>query len=226
MRLNLPRHNCVRFAISGEFTVDEDSDGEVLALMDSTEGHTHTDDDENTRVAFFGSRFRVAGINHQVRGILYRSVDVNDVRKMRTSITNERASDTLRRPPGTVRPISRLLDVAERMFGEIEVSCTAIFEYDVSNEFSSRVRFPIPLFVQDVGSGISHVEHAEFSRRINDEIEYRVSVSEDSDSLMHAVSFEENIPLDGKSIARLFDRARSISSGLIVQNGGDNHAQN
>ena len=224
MRLNLPKHNCVHFAVSSEFTVSEESDNEIQSLMDRTEGHAHQDEEGDTRVAFFGSKFRIAGITHRARGTLYRSVDDSDMPNMRMLITNERASEHLRRPPTGVRPVSYLLDAATRWFGEIEVSSNGIFDYEGSQGFQSRVRFPIPLFIQGDSSGITHVEHAEFSRRIDDDVKFRVSVSEDDESITHSISFENSIQLNQKSITQLFNTARSISSQLIVRIGGENDA--
>ena len=76
MRLDLPRYHCVRLTLSSEFTVSTERDADIRSLMNQTATHTHDpveSDEEGELVAFFGSRFRVGGITHQVRGTLGRT---------------------------------------------------------------------------------------------------------------------------------------------------------
>ena len=186
--------------------------------------HIHHHDEEDTHVAIFGSRSRIKGTTHRARGSLSRSVGVDDVRSIRLSITNDRASDTLPRPPADMRPVSTLIEASSRLFGPIRVACNAIFEYVESQGYRSRVRFPIPLIIQNDAAGITHIEQAQFSRRVDDDVEYRISVSEDSSSITHSLAFEITVPLDRKSIIQLLNNARSISSALIIRTGGENDA--
>ena len=192
--------------------------------MDQTASHIHHHDEEDSHVATFGSRFRIKGTTHRIRGSLSRSVSAHDVRSISLSITHDRASDTLPRPPADMRPVSTLIEASSRLFGPITVACDAVFEYVESQGYRSRVRFPIPLIIQDDAAGITHIERAQFSRRVDDDVEYRISVSESSSSITHSVAFETTVPLDRKSIIQLLNNARSISSRLIIRIGGENDA--
>ena len=64
----------------------------------------------------------------------------------------------------------------------------------------------MPMFVQSEESGVTHVEQAQFSRRVNDEIEYSISVYEDSDAITHVVEYKDTVQLDSKAISKLLDR--------------------
>lgn len=225
MRLNLPRYNCVRFRLSGEFSVPTDRDAELQSLMDQTATHTHDPiegSEEGTRVAFFGSRSRVGGITHQVVGSLERALR-EDVLGFTLSITYARASDSLPSPPREMRPVSRLVEAASRLFGPVSVTCSTVFEYDQRKGFKSKISFPMPLIVQEETDGITHLESARFSRRVNDDIRYRISVSnpKDTDSFSHSIDFESTLELNRKSVRELLDRARLISTRLLVREGGN-----
>lgn len=213
MRLNLPRHNCIYFGIRGEFTVSKDSDVEIQAFMDETEGHTH--DEDAMRIAFFGSRSRIEGTTHRVKGII-RSNDTEDGHTIRLSITNQRVRDTLPRPPAVIKPVSKLIEAAPHLFGTIEITCNATFEYDRTQNYNSKVRFPIPLVIQGDSVGLTHIEQAQFSRKVNDDVEYSISMSENSGSFKHFVEFKRTVALDWKSLRLLFDKARAISLQFIT----------
>jgi len=216
MRLNLPRYNCIHFEILGEFTVSKDADVEIQAFMEQTE--TRDLDEEGTRVAIYGSKSKIGGVTHGVHGSLYRSADEDDVPSFELRIVDERASDELPRPPATLRPVSYLVDASARLFGPVKAYCFAIFEYNESM-YQSKVRFPLPLIIQGSESGVTHVEEAQFSRRVNGDVEYRVSVSEGSSSITHLVNFETTVQLDRKSMSQLLDKARSFSGQLVVPTG-------
>ena len=225
MRLNLPRRNCIHFAILGEFTVSKDMDVEIQAFMEQTETRTIDLDGVETLVAFFGSKSRMGGATHSVRGRLERSVGENDLSLFNLWLDNEKAPDNLPRPPASVRPVSRLIEASSRWFGPIEISCFATFEYD-ETVYRSRVRFPLPMFVQSEGAGVTHVEQAQFSRRVNDEVEYSISVYEDSGVITHLVEFKDTIQLDSKATSQLLDRAHSISLQLVVRSERENDGHN
>ena len=217
MRLNLPRYNCIHFGISGEFTVSKDSDTEIQSFVNQTATHTHELTDERRRVALFGSRSRFGDINHRVLGSISRRQGSDEVHSVRLSITIDRAPDELPRPPSSFRPVSNVIDAASRLFGPIKISCDALFEYDQLH-YLSRASFPSAMIVQDGSAGITHIEGAQFSRRVNGEVEHRISVtpSEDGTSFAHSIDFETTVALDRKSMHRLFNRARSISRQLLI----------
>ena len=221
MRLNLPRRSCIHFAILGEFTVSSrDADAEIQAFMDQTETRTLDLDGEETRVAIFGSRSKIGGTTYGIRGSLYRSVGEENATSYQLSIVSERASDELPPPPAAMRRVSHLVEASSRLFGPIEMTCYAVFEYD-ETAYRSKVSFPFPLIVQSEQLGVTHVEEAQFSRRKNGDVQYRISVSKESPSITHSVDFETTAKLDGKSIAQLLDKARSFSSQLVVPIGDE-----
>ena len=221
MRLDLLRYNCVHFGIQSDFTVPKDNVA-INSLMDQTLGHSIQIDQDPVRVATFGSRSRIGGNTYQILGILRCITKKDDANAIRLSITVDKALDSLPRPPSGMRPISRLVDSATDLFGSVEVSCTCSFKFDEQQEYRSKVNFPMPLIVQDSSIGITHIEQAEFSRRINDDVEYRVTVSQDATSFGHLVEFDRAMQLNRGSIKRLFDDARSISSLLLIRTGGEN----
>ena len=225
MRLNLPRYNCIRFRLFSEFSVAMDRDAEFQSLMDQTATHTHDPiegSEEGTRVAFFGSRSRVKGITHKVLGSLERAPRENGL-GFTLSITYARAYDSLPSPPREMRPVSLLVDAASRLFGPVSVTCSTVFRYDQTEGFKSKISFPMPLIVQDETDGITHLESARFSRRDSGDIRYWISVSnsEDTESFSHSIDFESTLVLNPKSVRELLDRARSISTHLIILEGGD-----
>ena len=223
MRLNLPRHNCIHFRIIGTLTATNDVDVVLQALMDQTQTHTHEIEDEESRIAFFGSRSRVGGATHQVRGSIERSVGEDGVCSFLITMSSIRASESLQRPPNTMRPVSYMMDALSRLVGSIEITCIALFEYEESS-YDSTVAFPFPLMIQDGLSGVTHIEQAQFSRRLNDEVEYRISVTLGEASITHSVEFETNCGLDNRSISQLLMRAQSISSQLVVRSERVNNA--
>ena len=216
MRLNLPRHNCVHFEIVSEFTVPSDADADIQAFMDRTATHFH-DLDDTTRVSIFGSISMVGGAKHQVVGRLRRTVSKDDEISYRLSIVNHKAPDELPRPPVGMRRVSHLIDASSGLLGRIDATCIAVFEY-VDSAYRSNVHFPIPLIVQSDQAGLTHVEEAQFSRRVNDEIDYRISVSQGSSSIKHSVEFDTAIQLNNRNISQLLNRAGRISLQLVTRN--------
>ena len=224
MRLNLSRYNCVHFSLSSDFTVDSDRDASIQSLMNQTATHTHEDIEGigQRLVASFGSRSRVAGITHQVRANLTRA-EREDGLSYRLRVMINTASDNLSLPPKGWRPVSQLVDSASHLFGTIGVSCDISFEYDRKRGYESRISFPIPLILQEGAEGVTHIESAQFSRRGDDAVEYRVLISElqESDTVLHSIDFDTALELNRNSIRGLLDRAKSISTRLVVWKGGD-----
>ena len=221
MRLNLPHCHCIQFELISDFTASLEKDADILLLMNQTHNHDTTDEEPANPVsALFGSRTRTAGVTHRVRGRLTRTPRQSDLR-IRLSVSSARASDNLRPPPREFRPVSRLVETSGWLFGPIDVSCSAVFEYERKQGYQSKISFPIPLMFQGEENGLTHIESAQFSRRDNDEIDYQVVVMnrEESDSLIHSVSFKSNLELSLISVRGLVDKARSISTQLLLHTG-------
>ena len=175
--------------------------------------------------AFFGSRSRVAGITYRVQGSLHRSVNQEDERSVELIVAYDRVSDRLRRPPSGVKPVSNLIEASDRLFGEVEVTCNATFEYDAAQGYRSAMHLPIALIVPESTEGITHIEAARFSRRVGDDVEYRIAIStDDTGSFMHQVGFERRVHIGRSTLAELLSIAESISTQLIVRTGAEKDA--
>ena len=224
----MPNFSCVQFGLFSEFSVSQDASGQIQALMDLT--HTHDPDegieDGGHRTALFGSRTRTRGITHQVQGRLTMTPRTDDLRLV-LSISSMRSPSDLGPPPKSFRPVSVLVGAASELFGSISVSCHAVFEYDHRQGFRSKVSLPFPLMVLEDIDGITHIESAQFSRRDNDDIEYRILIlnREDSDIFVHSVSFDSTLELNINSIRGVIDKARSISTRLIRTEGEGHDAR-
>ena len=223
MRLNLPRYHCVRFGVFSEFAASDEQDANIRSFLSQTSTHSHDseeDDEESTLVSLFASRSKTGGVTHRLRFSVSRRLRQN-VPNYTLSIDINRASDRLPPPPRGCRPVSVLVEAAPELFGIVDVRCIAAFEYSESDGFRSKISYPLPLIVQDDGDGITHIESAEFSRRDAEGIQYRILTvnSEDPVSCVHSVNFETATDLGRVGIRKLLDRARSISSQLVVKTG-------
>ena len=221
MRLNLTRFNCVQFDLFSDFPVSADKHAAISALMNQTHSHPASGEiDGEPRTALFGSRTRTKGITHGFQGILTSTPEPTQLR-ITLSVSSSQADEELPPPPKTWRPVSLLVENASNLFGSISVGCRAVFIYDHRHGYESKITLPIPLRIQDDSDGITHIESAQFSRRNNDELEYRVLVVnlDDSDSLVHTIDFESTVELSLNSVRGLVDRARSISTRLLIQAG-------
>ena len=218
MRLNLPTYDCVRFDLFSDFTVPLDRDDQIEALMDQT--HTHDLTEGGPRIALFGSRSRTGGITHRVRGRLTKTARGTDLGIVLT-VSSSMSSDNLRPPPKSYKPVSRLVEASSALFGPVSVSCHAVFEYDQRHGHKSKISLPIPLIVQEEASGVTHIESAQFSRRENEDVQYQIIVSDpqDSDFLIHSVSFDSTSELSLQSIRSLIHKARTISTQLLIPSG-------
>lgn len=205
--------------------MSKDRDADIRAFLNEIAAHIHDhgeDDGEITSVAIFGSRSLAGGITHQIVGNLVRRKREADV-SYRLAISNSRASDALSSPPRALKPVSLLIEAASQVFGTIKIDCDFRFEYKHTLGFKSKISFPIPLVLQEETVGITHMESAQFSRRHNDDIQYRVLVanSENNDEFSHWITFEDTLVLNQNSVRKMFARARSISTQLLIKEEGD-----
>ena len=216
MRLNLPRHNCVSFSVFSEFTAPKEKGAEIRAFMERTLTRSDEDDDGEVAAAFYGSISRAGGIPHRVSGTLTKlsSYDGGDD-EMSLTLVSER-DEMIDQPPREMRSVNDVIEAASDLFGPIEASCTALFEYERERGFKSKIHFPLPMIVQDDG-GITHIESALFSRRNDDGIQYSIAVGNTDDGLgiAHSVDFKTTVSLDQDRIRALFNNVVSISSRLI-----------
>ena len=218
MRLNLPHYRCVYFELSSEFTISMDRDDDIWSLINQTHNFDPTHDNEGGhRTAIFGSRTKAGGITHRVRGRLIRTTRPPEL-DIALFVAMSRTSDNLRPPPRSVRTVSLLVDASPRLFGPINISCRTTFQYDQRQGYKSKIALPIPLMIQEAKYGITHIESARFSRRTNDNIEYQIVVQhhEASDIFTHTVNFESTLELSLNSARSLLDRARLISTQLLI----------
>ena len=178
-------------------------------------------DSGGSRSALFGSRIRGQNVTHQVQGRLTTVPRSSDLTIM-LSLSSTKTSDSLPPPPRTIKPVAFLVEESAQLFGAIDVHCHAVFEYDQTLGYKSKISLPIPLMFQDEETGITHIESAQFGRRDGDNIEYQIVVEnhENPDVFMHSVSFESTVELSTKSIRGLLNKARSISSRLLIRLGG------
>ena len=219
MRLNLASHNCVSFRIRGQVTLPSVNGPEIQTLIDRTASYENK---QSVVFAFFGSRYRFMGATHQAMGRLSKSVEADDSLSIGLWLDSIAAPDDLRRPPRAIRPVSALMETSERLFGTIRITCQAEFEYDVQR-YQSKVRFPIPLIMGDP-NGATHIEEAQFSRRVDGRTEYRITISEDADSVSHLIELEPAVRIGSKSVSRLFSYVQTISSQFVLRLGGEESA--
>ena len=219
MRINLRNYHCIHFELRSEFAVSADRDADISDFISQSQIEILGDDAEDgMQVALFASKSRIDGIVHQFVGALTKTQDESES-SYSLSITGNPASDDLSPPPGEFKSVASLVDDGSKLFGPITVYLSAVFGYEQTQGFQSKVYFPMPLMIQEESDKITHIENAQFSRRNKEgDIEYRISVTDsgDSDVLMHWVNFEATLELDHDSIRNLLDRARSISGNLLI----------
>ena len=216
MRLNLPRGNCVSFSVFSEFTAPKRKGAEIQAFMERTITRSDEDDEGEVTAAFYGSISRAGGIPHRVSGTLTKlsSYDGGDD-ELSLTLVSER-DEMIDQPPREMRSVNDVIEAASDLFGPIEATCTALFEYERERGVKSKIHFPLPMIVQDDG-GITHIESALFSRRDADGIQYSIAVGNTDDGLgiAHSVDFKTTVSLDQDRVRALFNKAVSISSRLI-----------
>ena len=216
MRLNLPRHNCVSFSVFSVFTVSEKKDAEIQEFMERTLTRLDENDDGVSVTAFYGSVSRAGGVAHRVSGSLTKYPPHEGRIAIALALSNERYDGRVTEPPREIQSVNHLIEAAPGLFGPIEVTCHALFEYERERGFASKIHFPIPLIVQD-DNGITHIESAQFSCRNADGVVYTIAVAElnDGAEIAHSVDFDSAVILGQSQVRDLFGNAVSISSKLI-----------
>ena len=186
--------------------------------MTKTRHRTH--DDGSPQEAVFLSRFAVGEMKEESAGFLFRAKNEDGI-NCRIQVMNRGIEGDPQRHSRHFKPVRFLMDSTSGLFGNLNVQCTATFEYYLSDDVKSRIAFPMPIILPD-DDGITHVEGADFSRRTSNGIEYSVFItsSEEDDTLSHVVHFNTEIKLNRDAIRGLRDRCRSISNRLLVQGGG------
>jgi hypothetical protein len=147
MKLNLPNYDCVLFVVEASLDVPSEHEAAIRAIVDSTSSHIHapvSDDDDGLTVAVFGSKFVFGDVNYRAAGTL-SVAQRGPVNKADVLLITQKASDTLTRPPRTIKSVTALTEAAERLFDRGMVECNATFEYSLSEGYVSRIALPIPL---------------------------------------------------------------------------------
>ena len=217
MRLNLPSRNCVSFSVFSMFTVSEKKDAEIQEFMERTLTRLNDDDDGVSVVAFYGSVSRAGGIVHRVSASLTKNAPIDGRIAIALALSNDRYEGRVTEPPRGIQSVNHLIDALSGLFGPIEVTCHALFEYERARGFTSKVQFPIPLILQDAPDGITHIESAQFSRRNADGVLYAITVGESDNGagIGHSVDFETTASLGQSEIRDLFDHAAKASMRLV-----------
>lgn len=223
MKLNLPNYGCIRFEIETDFSAPLDCYAGIKSVIQQTSTHVHgpvSADDVETTVAIFGSKFIIDGVSHRAVGNLSTTTR-NEGLGIGVWMLINKVEGDLPRPPRGIKPISVLTNMAARMFDPARVDCSAIFEHDLAGGYRSGIALPVPLIVPDHPDGITHIESAEFSRRDNGAIRYRISLHQavDAGMITHAVNFASEIDWSPRSIRGLLNQAGSISARLLVRTG-------
>jgi len=216
MRLNLPRHNCVSFSVFSEFAAPKEKGAAIQAFMERTITRSDEDDDGEVTAAFYGSISRAGGIPHRVSGTLTKLSSYNGGDdEMSLTLVSERY-EMMDQPPREMRSVNDVIEAASDLFGPIEATCAALFDYERERGFASKIHFPLPMIVQDDG-GITHIESALFSRRDANGIQYSIAVgnTDDGSGIAHSVDFKTTVSLDQDRVRALFNNAVSISSRLV-----------
>ena len=139
MNLSLPKFGCVYFRLTGQCTVPEEIEAQIKALM--SESHSHRYADASPRVALFGSKFTSGGVAEKAGGTLLRR-NLGSVITYTIDISYEQTDSSLPRPPRDYKPLSTLIDGASERLGSFDLSCHAIFEYERSKGYQSKVPYP------------------------------------------------------------------------------------
>ena len=221
MRLHLPNYHCVQLQLTSEFSISKDKDAQIEGFMDRTHSHgPRPSEERQTRVAHFGSRTRTRGITHQVQGRLAKTSGPADL-DIALSVSSTRISDQLGPPPKSFSSVALLVESAAELFGPVEISCRAVFNYDSESGYKSNVSLPMPLMLQGGQSGVTHLESIQFSRREDDEVDYRVIVanSEGPNVIVHSVDFDSTVEWSLKAVRDIFNKARSASQQLLIRKG-------
>ncbi len=117
-------------------------------------------------------------------------------------------------------PFKKLLDLTGEHFGEVLVSCSARFVYQLDETRISRVRIPSPLLFAvglDSALGFTHVENVTLSRRTKKGVSHtvRVEQGDDAKSMIHTVRLEITGPITWGSLETLRGFTEHLSGMLL-----------
>ena len=220
MKLSLPNYECVQFEIRAEFEISSEIEATILPVIDQTSHHSHDDDetgDGYSTVGIFGSKFVVGGVSHRAVGNLLVERRGDDLR-VDVWMMN-RSEEGVTRPPRAIKPVALMMDAITKVFGAESAECSAVFEYPQSAGWASKIAFPVTLMVPAEGSGITHIESAEFSQRDDDGVHYRITVRVDAERniIVHTVRFRTDVDWTNRSFRNSLSYAKGISGRLLVQ---------
>lgn len=218
MRLDLADFKCTEFELFSEFTVAPGKDAEIDALMRRTRVQDIVAAENKEQMALFVSESKIANITYRFVGTLTRKQDKDEM-GYTLWIKGGIASCNSSPPPQEISPVGDLVDAGSDLFGSIAVHCETTFVYGKAQGYKSKIHFPMPLLVQEKADNITHIENAQFSHRNSEgDIEYQISLTDidDLDRITHRVNFESTDELSCNSIRILLDRARSISTQLLI----------
>ena len=227
MKLNLPKYQCVRFELRAECPVPDGEEQALQSLVAQTSHHEH-DPTEPGRtdsvVGIFGSKFLVGGAH--IRSLANLGLDRrDDLPWARVWLLNSVEDETLTRPPRSIKPVSLLMQAATTKFAPTAAECSAVFEYNQLEGWTSKLQLPSPVIAQVDPYGITHIEMAEFSNRDDDGVNYRIEVRQDEERgvISHTVRFEQPLDWSRRSLQRLFNHGRTISGRLMMQQGHNHY---
>lgn len=219
MRLNLPSYSCSRFELHADFDVPLSAGPAISSVMEQTHNDVSTTGTD-TKTARFGSRLYIDGIIHRAFGQL--SMTPNEGRlDIGLIMQLNEADSSLPAPPRRMKPVTALIAVAAQLFDPTDVSCESTFEYGTKQGHISKITLPIPLLAPANPDGITHIEAATFSNRTGDGIQYHITITQSDDTglVIHIVEFESTTDWSRRSIRGLLNRARDISTQLLVPKG-------
>ena len=209
--------------MESDFVVSKPTYEAIGQFMEKTLTHSHGPDNDHPEamiVAVYGSTFTIEGTQYRVRANL-SSVDQEEDVRIALRIVHDKSPTGSTRFGRGVKPVSMLIDASNQLFGPIELVCDVLFEYNESSEYRSSLPLPIPILAPEVPDGVTHIENAEFSRRDDNGVDYRILVLNSSDlgSLVHAVHLESVSEVTRSSIRQSLNRAHSISNRLLTLKG-------
>ena len=226
MKINLPNYLCIDFQIHSDFAVSRTIAAAIRSVVDQTSNHTHATTSSGVReatVGVFGSRFVSKGIRHRAIGNL--AVGEKDGEPWVDIWLVNRADDSVPRPPRAIKPVSLMSAVISEKCQPARADNVALFRYDPAEGWDSKISLPMPMLLPSDPPGITHIESAEFSRRDDEGVQYRVIVDKDVDEtkILHSVSFTSTIEWSNVSFRRSLNYARTISAQLVSLKQGGGH---
>ena len=214
MKLNLERYNCKFLTLSSDIGVSVDMDREILDFLASV---SYSNDDQGLPSdAVFVSQFKAAGTIEQAVGRLQR-LETDEEVSYRLQITNFVDEEELRRPR-VLKPVLFLIDAAADLFGPINVSCQARFDYGRSSGYSSRIPLPAPM-VSPFRNAVTQIEGYQLSYLEADDKRYLISLrySEEEDLVSHFIHSNFTFELNRNVIRGLRNKFTALSRSLVMQ---------